>query len=185
MTATESFLKNMHILAVDDEADILETIVEILDESEVDTARDYPTASAKIKEQRYDLVILDIMGVDGLQLLEEAVEREIPAVMLTAHAISPETLMESIQKGAISYLPKESLVDLDELLNALLAAYHRGEPPWKLLFEKLGDYFDKRFGPEWKEKDNEFWSNFSRSYQIGKGIQERLKHDRNILDKGI
>jgi DNA-binding response OmpR family regulator len=185
MTATESFLKNMHILAVDDEADILETIVEILDESEVDTARDYPTASAKIKERRYDLVILDIMGVDGLQLLEEAVEREIPAVMLTAHAISPETLMESIQKGAISYLPKESLVDLDELLNALLAAYHRGEPPWKLLFEKLGDYFDKRFGPEWKEKDNEFWSNFSRSYQIGKGIQERLKHDRNILDKGI
>ena len=185
MTATESFLKNIHILAVDDEADILETIVEILDESEVDTARDYPTASAKIKERRYDLVILDIMGVDGLQLLEEAVEREIPAVMLTAHAISPETLMESIQKGAISYLPKESLVDLDELLNALLAAYHRGEPPWKLLFEKLGDYFDKRFGPAWKAKDNEFWSNFSRSYQIGKGIQERLKHDRNILDKGI
>ena len=185
MTANESILKDKHILAVDDEADILETIMEILDESEVDTARDYPTASAKIKERRYDLAILDIMGVDGLQLLEEAVEREIPAVMLTAHAISPETLMESIQKGAISYLPKERLVDLDELLNALLEAHHRGEPPWKLLFEKLGDYFDKRFGPEWKQKDHDFWSKFSRSYQIGKGIQERLKHDRNILDKGI
>ena len=185
MTAMESFLKGKHVLAVDDEEDILETIVEILDESEVDTARDYSTASAKIKERRYDLAILDIMGVDGLQLLEEAVDREIPAVMLTAHAISPETLMESIQKGAISYLPKESLVDLDELLNALLEAHHRGEPPWKLLFEKLGDYFDKRFGPEWKEKDHDFWSEFSRSYQIGKGIQERLKHDRNILDKGI
>jgi len=185
MANEESFLKNKHILAVDDEEDILETIVEILDESEVDTARDYSTASAKIKERRYDLAILDIMGVDGLQLLEEAVEREIPAVMLTAHAISPETLMESIQKGAISYLPKESLVDLDELLNALLAAHHRGEPPWKLLFEKLGDYFDKRFGPEWKQKDHDFWSKFSRSYQIGKGIQERLKHDRNILGKGI
>ena len=47
MTATESFLKGKHILAVDDEEDILETIVEILDDSEVDTARDYPTASAK------------------------------------------------------------------------------------------------------------------------------------------
>lgn len=185
MIEKESFLKNMQILAVDDEADILETIVEILDESEVDTARDYPTASAKIKERRYDLAILDIMGVNGLQLLEEAVGREIPTVMLTAHAISPETLMESIQKGAISYLPKESLVDLDELLNVLLEAYHRGEPPWKLLFERLGDYFDKRFGPEWKEKDREFWSKFSRSYQIGKGIQERLKHDRKIIDKGI
>jgi DNA-binding response OmpR family regulator len=185
MTEKESFLKGLRILAVDDEEDILETIEEILDEARVDTARDYQSASQKIKKQKYDLAILDIMGVNGLQLLEEAVEREIPTVMLTAHAISPETLMESIQKGAISYLPKESLVDLDELLNALLAAYHRGEPPWKLLFEKLGDYFDKRFGPEWKEKDNEFWSNFSRSYQIGKGIQERLKHDRNILDKGI
>ena len=131
MIATESFLKGKHILAVDDEEDILETIVEILDESEVDTARDYASASAKIKERRYDLAILDIMGVDGLQLLEEAVDREIPAVMLTAHAISPETLMESIQKGAISYLPKESLVDLDELLNVLLEAYHRGEPDRK------------------------------------------------------
>ena len=147
MTEKESFLKGLRILAVDDEEDILETIAELLDESTVDTARDYSTASAKLKERRYDLAILDIMGVNGLQLLEEAVEREIPTVMLTAHAISPETLMESIQKGAISYLPKESLVDLDELLNDLLEAYHRGEPPWKLLFEKLGDYFDKRFGP--------------------------------------
>lgn len=185
MTAQRSFLKGKHILAVDDEEDILETIVEILDESEVDTARDYSSASAKIKQGRYDLAILDIMGVDGLQLLEEAVEQEIPSVMLTAHAISPETLMESIRKGAISYLPKESLADLDELLNDLLEAHHRGEPPWKLLFEKLGDYFDQRFGPAWKEKDREFWSKFSRSYQIGKGIQERLKHDRKILDKGI
>jgi len=155
MTAQQSYLKGKQILAVDDEEDILETIVEILDESKVDTARDYSTASAKIKERRYDLAILDIMGVDGLQLLEEAVERQIPTVMLTAHAISPETLMESIQKGAISYLPKESLADLDELLNDLLRAHHRGEPAWKLLFEKLGDYFDKRFGPEWKEKDQE------------------------------
>jgi CheY-like chemotaxis protein len=185
MTAKESFLKGIRILAVDDEEDVLETIVEILDESRVDTAREYQSASQKIKEHKYDLAILDIMGVDGLKLLEEAVAREIPTVMLTAHAISPETLMESIQKGAMSYLPKESLADLDDLLDGLLGAYHSGEPPWKLLFEKLGDFFDKRFGAEWKQKDQEFWSEFSRSYQVGKGIQERLKHDRNIIDKGI
>jgi hypothetical protein len=125
------------------------------------------------------------MGVDGLKLLEEAVDREIPSVMLTAHAINPETLMESIKKGAISYLPKETLADLNDLLNELLGAVNRGEPTWKLLFEKLGDFFDRRFGSEWKEKDQEFWNEFSRTYQIGKGIQERLKHDRKILDKGI
>ncbi len=125
------------------------------------------------------------MGVDGLKLLEEAVERGIPAVMLTAHAINPEALMASIRKGAISYLPKEKLADLDAMLNELLAANERGEPTWKLLFDKLGDYFDERFGPGWKEKDREFWSEFSRTYQVGKGIRERLLHDKSIRDKGI
>ncbi len=185
MPATESYLKGKRILAVDDEEDILETIEDILDEAHVDRASDYETASRKIGREHYDLAILDIMGVNGLQLLEEAVDKGIPTVMLTAHAINPETLMESIRKGAISYLPKETLAELDDLLNTLLSAYRRGEPPWKLLFDKLGDYFDRRFGPEWKEKDRQFWSEFSRTYQIGKGIQQRLRHDRRILDKGI
>jgi DNA-binding response OmpR family regulator len=181
----ESKLKGKRILAVDDEIDILETIDDILDDVELDTASDYDTASRKIKQNRYDLAILDIMGVNGLKLLEEAVERSIPAVMLTAHAINPQTLMESIRKGAISYLPKETLTELDQLLEDLLTAHEKGQPPWKLLFDKLGHYFNERFGPDWKEKDKAFWSEFSRTYQVGKGIQERLKHDGRILDKGI
>ncbi|MFZ0134247.1 MAG: response regulator [Desulfobacterales bacterium] len=184
MTA-ESRLKGKRILAVDDEQDILETIEDILDEADLDVAVDYDTASRKIRQTRYDLAILDIMGVNGLQLLTEAVERGIPTVMLTAHAINPDTLMESIRKGAISYLPKETLTDLDTLLEELLAAREQGLPPWKLLFEKLGGYFDERFGPHWKEKDKEFWSEFSRTYQVGKGIQERLRHDERIRSKGI
>jgi DNA-binding response OmpR family regulator len=185
MAASTSYIKGKKILAVDDEQDILETIEDILEGAHVDRALDYATASRKIRETRYDLAILDIMGVNGLKLLEEAVERGIPTVMLTAHAINPETLMESIRKGAISYLPKETLAELDELLNSLMEAFDRGEPPWKLLFDRLGGYFDKRFGPDWKDKDREFWSDFSRTYQIGKGIQERLKHDPRILGKGI
>lgn len=183
--AAKSRLKGKRILAVDDEPDILETIEDILDEADLDLASDYAGASAKIRKNRYDLAILDIMGVNGLQLLEEAVARGIPAVMLTAHAVNPETLMESIRKGAISYLPKETLTELDELLEDLLAAHEQGKPPWKLLFERLGDYFDERFGPDWKDRDQEFWSTFSRTYQVGKGIQERLKHDERIRDKGI
>ena len=166
MTEKESFLKGKHILAVDDEEDILETIEEILEDSKIDTACDYQSASQKIKRRKYDLAILDIMGVDGLQLLSEAVEREIPTLMLTAHAISPDTLKESIQKGAMSYLPKESLADLEDMLNDLLEAFHYGEPPWKLLFDKLGDYFDERFGSDWKEKDAFF-----------KEFEERLKRE--------
>lgn len=185
MAVTKSYLKGKHILAVDDEKDILDTIADILEGAQVDRALDYDTASRKIKEGRYDLAILDIMGVNGLKLLDETVERGIPTVMLTAHAINPETLMESIRKGAISYLPKETLAELEELLNRLLEAYERGEPPWKLLFDRLGGYFDQRFGPGWQDRDKAFWSEFSRDYQIGRGIQERLKHDPRILDKGI
>jgi len=183
--ATESRLKGKRILAVDDEEDILETIEDILDEADLDLAGDYDTASRKIQQNRYDLAILDIMGVNGLKLLTETVGRGIPTVMLTAHAINPDTLMESIRKGAISYLPKEALTDLDSLLEQLLAAHEQGDSPWKLLFEKLGDFFNDRFGPDWREKDKEFWAEFSRTYQVGKGIQERLKHDERILGKGI
>jgi hypothetical protein len=88
-------------------------------------------------------------------------------------------------QGAISYLPKEMLADLDTLLNELLDDRAKGQPPWRLLFDKLGKYFDERFGTGWKEKDKAFWSDFSRNYQIGKGIQERLQHDPTILGKGI
>ena len=179
----QTFLAGKSILAVDDEADILETIEDILEEAKVDTAKDYESASEKIKKQTYDLVILDIMGVNGLQLLEESVARGFPTVMLTAHAVNPEALMASIRKGAISYLPKESLSDLDDLLNDLLGAYERGEAPWKLLFNKLGGYFDERFGADWKDSDETFWSEFDQTYEIGKGIQERLKKDPRIMDK--
>jgi DNA-binding response OmpR family regulator len=175
-----SILSGKSILAVDDETDILESIEDILYMAKVDTAVDYESASKKIKAKTYDLAILDIMGVDGLRLLEESVAKGIPTVMLTAHAVNPETLMASIRKGAISYLPKESLADLDKLLNELMGAHQRGEAPWKLLFAKLGDYFNDRFGPDWQQKDKAFWSEFSRTYQIGKGIQERLKQDERV-----
>ena len=185
MAEPKYYLKKKHILAVDDEEDILETIEDILEDSLVDSARDYKSASRKIKENRYDLAILDIMGVDGLKLLEEAVDRGIPAVMLTAHAINPETLMSSIQKGAIAYLPKEKLPELEDLLGRILSDHEKGEPPWKFLFELLGDYFDQRFGPDWKEKNKGFWSEFSRDYYVSRGIRERLMHDNKVRDKGF
>ena len=72
-----------------------------------------------------------------------------------------------------------------QALPLLLKANAQGEPPWELLFKKLGDYFDDRFGADWKEKDREFWSEFSRNYQIGKGIQSRLKSDKRIRGMGV
>jgi CheY-like chemotaxis protein len=185
MTDKLAVLKGKYVLAVDDEKDILDTIEDILDGVKLEKAGDYASASEKIKANRYDFVILDIMGVDGLTLLDEAVERNIPAIMLTAHAINPEALMESIRKGAISYLPKETLSELDELLAELISTHENGEPPWKHLFEKLGDYYDERFGKGWKDKNKDFWTEFEKSYTISRGIQKRLLKNPNVIDKGI
>jgi DNA-binding response OmpR family regulator len=76
----------------------------------------------------YDAVVLDIMGVNGFQLLKRSVERGFPTVMLTAHALTPEALKKSITLGAVSFLPKEqigeirahlSLSDIHESINEL------------------------------------------------------------------
>lgn len=76
---------------------------------------------------------------------------------------------------------KETLSELDALLVGLLTA----EPPWKLIFDRLGDYFNERFGKGWQNRRADFWSEFSRTYQVGRGIQQRLLHDRKACDKGI
>lgn len=146
MSEKKSYFEGKKILAVDDEKDILEIIEEELEMADVDTALDYQTAEEKIRQNQYDLAILDIMGVDGLTLLEKAVEKKIPAVMLTAHAMNYETLMHSIRKGSISFLPKEKLGELERILDMLLSAYDSGKSTWAILFDELGDYFDKKFG---------------------------------------
>jgi hypothetical protein len=85
----------------------------------------------------------------------EAVDKGIPTVMLTAHAMNPETLKTSITTGALSYLPKEELPNLDEFLNEILATHKAGESTWKLLFQRLGRFFEKRFGQDWAKEHPE------------------------------
>jgi len=169
MTETENYLKGMHILAVDDEADILESIEDVLDESRVDRASSYAEASKKIKQTEYDLAILDIMGVDGLRLLEEAVERGIPSVMLTAHGLSQETLEISVSKGALSYIPKDAMAHMDDFLNEMFAQINKGDSPWKLVFKRLGGFFVKAFGPKWDGEGQEFWDEMERRHRKSKG----------------
>jgi hypothetical protein len=71
--------------------------------------------------------------------------------MLTAHALTPEALKESIQLGAVSFLPKEMMADLDTYLADVVTGSKK--VVWKNLLDNLGDYFDRQFGADWKEKD--------------------------------
>jgi len=149
----ESVLKGKRILAVDDEPDVLATLRdEILGacpDCRFDKATQYEEAVQKINSSAYDLVILDIMGVRGFDLLELAVSRNLRVVMLTAHAFSPEALKRSYELKARSYLPKDKLGEIIPFLEDALT--HEFSSGWKRLFEKMVDFFDKKFGEGWKE----------------------------------
>ena len=161
--AKESSLKNKVILVVDDELDILETVEEELDMCILHKAQDYDTASQYLASYTYDIVILDIMGVDGFELLKDAVKRGFPTTMLTAHAFTPEALKKSIKLGAVFFLPKERLFELKEFLET--AVLNKEKFSWAYLFAKLGKYLNKRFGPDWKERDK-FFKEFEKSINM-------------------
>ena len=162
--SSDSHLKDKVILVVDDEPDVLETVEEELDMCLMHKATDYDTALQYLLGYTYDIVILDIMGVNGFGLLKSAVSRGFPTVMLTAHALSPESLKKAIKLGAVSFLPKEKISELSSFLEDVVLG--EGKPVWKKLFDKLEGYFDKRFGPDWKERDK-FFQEF----------EEQLKED--------
>jgi len=149
----ESILKGKQILAVDDEPDVLTTleeeILEACPDCRFDKASQYEEAVQKIRSSAYDLVILDIMGVRGFELLELAVSRNLRVVMLTAHALSPEALKRAYEMKARAYLPKEKLGEVVPFLEDALT--HEFSSGWKRLFEKMLDFFDKKFGEGWKE----------------------------------
>ena len=157
----KSPLEGKVVLVVDDEPDILTTVGELLDMCKVDKAQDYDSALQLLLNNTYDVVVLDIMGVNGFELLRNAVVRDFPAVMLTAHAVTPEALKKSIEFGAVSFLPKEMITELKDLLEDVIRG--GGKRLWWLKsLEKTGPYFDEHFGSGWKEKDT-FFQEFEES----------------------
>jgi len=162
----ESVLKGKRMLAVDDEPDILEILGEELDKYGVklDTALSYEIGIQKLSSYTYDLVILDIMGVRGFDLLMFASSKDLPVVMLTAHALSPESLKKSIELGARAYVPKDELDNIAPFLEDVLTLSY--ESAWKSLFNRLGSVFGKQFGPEWRKSEKDFWKEFEKRLEV-------------------
>lgn len=162
--AKEKLLDGKRVLAVDDEQDVLDTLVDLLPMCEVVKAPSFEAAKELLESQHFDLAILDIMGVDGYGLLDIATRKNIPAVMLTAHAWSPDNLVRSIKEGAVSYLPKEELAHITDYLNDVLTAKKEGRNPWDSWHDRLPtSYFERRWGAAWKDNDREFWNTFRAS----------------------
>lgn len=155
---TDKIIRGKHILVVDDEKDILTVVESLLDMCKIDTAATFEDAKVLMEEVDYDIVVLDIMGVNGYELIKIANRRKIPALMLTAHALSPEDLKRSAEEGAAYFAPKEKIEDLPKFIADVLDAVDKKKSPWGKMFDRLGAFYDKRFnGPDWREKENAYW----------------------------
>ncbi|MBZ0154813.1 MAG: response regulator [Alphaproteobacteria bacterium] len=101
------------ILVIDDEADIVELVRYNLEKEgfSVESAPEGESALRKVREERYDLLVLDLMlpGIQGLELCriirnDPSLSR-IPIVMLTAKGEEVDRII-GLEMGADDYLSK-------------------------------------------------------------------------------
>jgi two-component system, NtrC family, response regulator AtoC len=99
------------VLVVDDEEIVRESLAGWLmkDGYTLDSAPDGPSAIAKLKQDRWSVMLVDLKmpGMDGLQVLEESkqIQPETAVVVMTAYA-TVETAVEAMKLGAYDYLVK-------------------------------------------------------------------------------
>ncbi len=154
---TKKVLRGKRVLVVDDEEDILQLVTELLEICKIDTASSYEQAKELLENNFYHIAVLDIMGVRGYDLLEIAKNKNIPALMLTAHALTKEDLKKSAEKGASFYVPKDEIDKLDLFIADVLEAKEKNKNVWAKWYERLSGFCDKRFGKNWRDQDQEFW----------------------------
>ena len=72
-------------------------------------------------------------------------------------------------RGAVCFLPKEKVIELEDFISD--AVLGGGRLSWLRFFDNLSFYFNRRFGPDWKEKDRYF-----------KEFEDALRHtDRDSI----
>ena len=115
----------MKIIIVDDEMDLVETLIERLSLRGI-TAKGASTGAEAIQvisKQSFDVVLLDVKvpGMSGLQVLRTIKEKspEQKVILLTGHG-SRKDADEGIRLGAHDYLMKP--VNINDLISILRSA---------------------------------------------------------------
>jgi DNA-binding NtrC family response regulator len=121
-------MEEFRVLVVDDEKDVLDTLVDRLrvrnlDVTGVETGE---KALELIEKKLFDVVILDVKmpGMDGVETLREMkrVKPLMEVIMLTGHA-SVESGIEGMKLGAFDYIMKPA--DLDDLIDKMRKAFEK------------------------------------------------------------
>ncbi len=107
------------ILLVDDERSIRKTLRDILEmeKYKVDEAVDGFECLVKVKQNSYDIIILDIKmpKMDGMEAIDRLQELspDTPIIMISGHG-TIDTAVEAVKKGAFDFIQKP--MDLNRLL---------------------------------------------------------------------
>ena len=122
--------QGLHILVVEDNATLARNLVDFLEQHghRVDYARDGALAMHLALENRYDVIVLDLMlpVVDGWQVcrkLREDSPHHVPILMLTARD-SLDDKLEGFAAGADDYLTKPFALEEIEVRCTVLSRRH-------------------------------------------------------------
>lgn len=148
----DKLLEDKRILIVDDEPDVLDTLEDLLPMCVVIRASTFEKAKDLLENQYLDMAILDIMGVAGYDLLEICKEKRVIGVMLTAYAVTPDNIIKSYENGAASFVPKEEMHNITTFLADIYEAKEKGKNFWWRWFDRLADYCEQKFGPDWQKE---------------------------------
>jgi len=114
---------HLRMLCVDDNADLLRSLKEqfVTENFDVDTADDGDVALEMIKNNRYDIVLLDVKmpKMDGLTVLKEMKKiSRLPHVIMLSAVDDLEVAKECIKLGANDFISKP--YDPEELLHVVI-----------------------------------------------------------------
>jgi DNA-binding NtrC family response regulator len=125
--------ESFRVLIVDDEVDLLSTLVERLEFRGIEAVgvQSGAQALAQIAKQEFDVVVEDVKlkGEDGVEVMKRIMQMrpDLPVILLTGH-MSPETSVEGYQAGASDYVLKPiNLEDLIVKMQEAIAKRRQGE----------------------------------------------------------
>lgn len=104
-------MKQINVLVVDDDRDVLSTLSEILSELRLNpvTAADGAEAIEKIKTRKIDMIITDLMmpNVDGLELIQKTrqLNVNIPIAVISGHG-EVKNVVNALSRGAYNFITK-------------------------------------------------------------------------------
>jgi len=127
------------ILIVDDDKEILKMLTLVLEDFgyQIDTAENGYIGIEKVKNQKYNLALVDIMmpGINGITVAREIkkIRPEIVIIMMTAYVETQEEFQKLINEGVLTIFRKP--LDIPRLIEMIESLRERKELPLILIVD--------------------------------------------------